>query len=68
MQGLESDYGDKVEFTEVDISRDFATAEKYGVQATPTIVVIDRSGSVLDTLVGLPEESEVRGAIDTALR
>jgi thioredoxin len=44
----------------VDISQDFNTARKFGVLATPTIVLVDE-GIVTDLLIGPKPESMIRG-------
>ena len=51
----------------IDIGEDFATANKYGVQSTPTMVVLDRSSRVMRTFVGQPNASELKAAVETAL-
>jgi thioredoxin-like negative regulator of GroEL len=64
---LEKEYGGKVDFKEIDISEDLETAQKYGVQSTPTIVILDPSGTVADTLVGLPEKTELKASLERVL-
>ena len=67
MKELEKEYGGKVDFEEIDISSDFESAEKYGVQSTPTILVLDSSGTVTDTFVGVPEKAELIASLDKVL-
>jgi len=64
---LEREYEGKVDFKEIDISIDFETARTYGVQSTPTILVLDSSGAVADSLVGLPEKEELKTSLDKVL-
>ena len=67
MKELEKEYGERVDFEEIDISRDFEPAEKYGVQSTPTILVLDSSDAVADTFVGVPEKAELIASLDKVL-
>jgi len=43
----------------VDVSRDMATAQKFGVMGTPSTVVIE-SGTIKEFLVGFQNEDKVR--------
>ena len=45
-----------------------ASANAFGVQALPTMVVIDRSGKVIATYIGSASEREWRSRIERALR
>ena len=67
MKELEDEYGGRVDFKEIDITADFETAEKYGVQSTPTILVLGTSGRVADTFVGVPEKAELKASLDEVL-
>ncbi len=63
MQGREGE----IAYREVDFSKDRETFDRYGVQATPTIIVLDPAGDTVDFFVGVPEESELRDAIEQAV-
>jgi thioredoxin-like negative regulator of GroEL len=67
VKDLEKEYEGKVDFKEIDISIDFEAARTYGVQSTPTILVLDASGAVADTLVGLPEKAKLKASLDKVL-
>jgi thioredoxin-like negative regulator of GroEL len=58
--------GGKVEYREVDISTDQAAMFKYGVQSTPSVIVLDRSGRTLDFFVGVPDRSELESSLEKA--
>jgi thioredoxin-like negative regulator of GroEL len=64
---LEKEYDGKADFEEIDITTDFETAEKYGVQSTPTILVLDSSGAVAETFVGVPGKAELKASLDKVL-
>lgn len=55
-----------VDFEEVDISEDFSPARQYGVQSTPTFVILGRDGAVFETLVGGQEKSELKALLEKA--
>lgn len=67
MQGLVEGREDEIAFREVDISKDPSAVKEYGIQYTPTVIVLDASGKQVDFLEGVPEESEVEEAIGKAL-
>ncbi len=46
----------------VDISRDMATARKFGVMATPTTILV-KEGTVAEVLIGPQPESVLRGLV-----
>jgi protein-disulfide isomerase len=51
---------------EVDVTRDVARAWKYGIQATPTIVVLDTAGRNAGVLVGVPQKAKLDSLIEKA--
>jgi len=57
---------DRFAFEEVDITQDLAMAQKYQIQATPTIVVLDPAGNTAGVLTGVPPEAELSALIDKA--
>lgn len=57
---------DRADFEVVDLSKDFASGQKYGVQATPTFVILDESGNVVDTIVGSSSKSKLQSILDKA--
>ena len=67
MKELEKEYEGSVSFKIIDISTDFESAEKYGVQSTPTIVILDKDRTVVDTIVGSPEKAGLRTSLDKLL-
>jgi thioredoxin-like negative regulator of GroEL len=64
---LEKEYEGSVSFKTIDISTDFESAEKYGVQSTPTILILDRDGTVVDTVAGPPEKAGLKASLDKLL-
>jgi protein-disulfide isomerase len=58
--------GDKVEYEEIDISKDATAISKYHIQATPTMVILGRGGEVLDTIAGVPGADELKSKLEKA--
>ncbi len=67
MQGLIKGREATIDFKEVDITRDRATANEYKVQSTPTIIIFDPEGKKIKTFVGVPRESDLEAVIDQAV-
>jgi thioredoxin-like negative regulator of GroEL len=67
VQGLIKGKESTVDFKEVNIYRDQATADRYKVQSTPTIIVFDPEGKQIKTFVGVPRESDLKAAINQAV-
>lgn len=65
MQALQSKVGG-IDVKEIDVSKDFTTADKYDIQSTPTTIVLDRSGQIVQSFVGLPSQSNLMAAMETA--
>ncbi|MCJ7745960.1 MAG: thioredoxin family protein [Actinobacteria bacterium] len=67
MKELEKEYEGSVSFKIIDISTDFESAQKYGVQGTPTILILDKAGAVVDTVVGPPEKADLKASLNKLL-
>ena len=63
-EGIEDAYPD-VEFQEVDIQNELATAEEYGVRKTPTTLVY-ANGKRTDEFIGIVDRDELEAAIERA--
>jgi hypothetical protein len=71
VDGLEQTYGSRLRFKRVDFNstEGQALAQRYQVRGHPTIVVIDRAGTVRTTIIGVPTRERVEQAIkDVAAR
>jgi thioredoxin-like negative regulator of GroEL len=66
VQSLVEDKEDVIIFREVDVYKDPSTADKYEIQATPTVIILDANGKEIYNYAGIPEEEEVQEAIDQA--
>ena len=63
MQGRE----DEIAYRVIDYSEDQNTFYQYGVQATPTVIVLDPTGDIVAFFVGTPREGELKAAIEQAV-
>ena len=52
-----------VEFVAVDIDKEPKLASQYSVSAVPTILFL-RDGAVVDSMIGLHKEADIRNKID----
>ncbi|MBN1289375.1 MAG: hypothetical protein JXA49_07055 [Actinobacteria bacterium] len=69
LEEIKADYTDGITFKEIDISRDLSDARQYGVQVTPTVIVVDNaSGEVLSTTVGSYPRTYFQAEIEDSLR
>ena len=59
MEAMENKYGNKIEFNKVDIDQSPEIAQEFNVTAVPTIVVISRTGDIIETLVGLQSKERL---------
>jgi thiol:disulfide interchange protein len=65
VDGLEQTYGTRLHVMRVDFNSPAGQelAARYQVRGHPTIVVIDRSGTVRATIIGVPTRERVEQAI-----
>ena len=64
---LEKEMSGKVTFRVIHGENDFDTFRKYKVQATPTIVILDGSGNVVQTLVGGTDKNTIKSELEKLL-
>ena len=67
MQSLVKGKEDVIAFREIDVYKDPSSADKYEIQATPTVIILDANGKEIYNYAGIPEEEEVQEAIDQAV-
>ena len=63
---LASDYAGRVRFVKVNVDEQLSLAQRYGVQALPTLVFL-HDGEPVGQVVGFLPEPALRKAIDRAL-
>lgn len=64
VDGIEAGLRGNVDVIRLDLLSEFgrATAGQFGVQAVPTIVLIDGAGSVRASFAGIPNHSAITAA------
>ncbi len=67
MQSLVEGKEDVIAFREIDVYKDSKTADKYRIQATPTVIILDASGREIFNYAGIPDEDRVQDAIGEAI-
>ncbi len=55
---LKKEFKDKIEFVEINVDEDPATASRYGVMSIPTYVV-EKDGKEVDRRIGLTPKAEM---------
>ena len=64
---LSSEYAGRVRFFKVNVDESPLVAERFGVEALPTIVVLKDGKPATEPLVGAHREATVRKTLDRAL-
>ena len=61
IEALENEYEGKIEITSIDVDQNKDLAQKFGVQAIPTLVFLDAKGKELSRIVGLTPKDTIVG-------
>lgn len=67
VQGLQQQYGDKIEFRLYNVESDQAGVElanKIGVQYVPTFLFVNSDGVISKQVVGTQTEAQMKAMID----
>ena len=69
MNGLEIEYGSKVDFQSLDASlpENLDVQASYGVRGHPTFVILDENGEITASFIGPQDQAVLRGAITAVL-
>jgi len=68
VDGLKGEYGDKVEFKEINFYDNRELADKYKAPGHPTLVITRPDGTAVKVLPGVSERSEIEQALKEALQ
>ena len=60
---LEEDYGNEIKLAKININFDGELAEKYEVQAVPTIIFF-KNGEEVSRIIGAVKKAEISSVID----
>ena len=65
MDRLEADLAGRADVVRVDVMTRVggALAERYGVQAVPTLLALDEAGQVIYSQAGLPDRAAIEAAL-----
>jgi thioredoxin 1 len=66
LAGLQGEYGDKVRIVAIDVDDTQDVAQRYGVRAMPTMVLL-RDGKEVGRVVGARPRAFIAGVLDRAL-
>ena len=66
MEQVKEDYSEKIKIYKIDIDRNKTLAEKYNIQAVPTLMIF-KNGKQHWRVAGVPGKSELKRNIDTIL-
>ncbi len=66
IEGLESQYKDKITFAKIDIDTNEEVATKYGVLSIPNICLF-KNGEIVNRVIGFQKEKALKKFIDKQL-
>jgi thioredoxin 1 len=65
IEALEKEYEGKIEIRSIDVDQNKDLAQKFNVQAIPTLVFLDAKGNELSRIVGLTQKDTIVGRFKT---
>jgi thioredoxin 1 len=65
IEALEKEYAGKIEIKSINVDENKELAQKFGVQAIPTLVFLDAKGNELSRIVGLVPRDTIVGRFKT---
>jgi thioredoxin 1 len=65
IEALEKEYAGRIEIRSIDVDQNKDLAQKFGVQAIPTLVFLDAKGNELSRIVGLVPRDTIVGRFKT---
>lgn len=63
-ESLEKKYEGRVAFKAVNVDEDKVLADKFGIEAIPTFVFLDKNGNEISRIVGMASEEELTNALN----
>jgi thioredoxin len=67
LEKMESEFGERVIFTKVNVDSAPQTSQKYGINPIPTVILF-KKGNPFSEFVGLKPESEIREWLENHLK
>ena len=68
MEEMEKKYGDRIEFKRVDVDQEPELAQKYNVQAIPTLVFLSADDEVIDIIQGYHNANQMDEIMNEILK
>ena len=68
MEEMEKKYGDRIEFKRVDVDQEPELAQKYNVQAIPTLVFLSADDEVIDIIQGYHDANQMDEIMNEILK
>jgi thioredoxin 1 len=65
IEALEKEYEGRIEIKSIDVDQNKELAQKFNVQAIPTLVFLDAKGNELSRIVGLSPKDTIVGRFKT---
>jgi thioredoxin 1 len=65
IEALQQEYAGRIEIRSIDVDQDKELAQKFGVEAIPTLVFLDAKGNELSRIVGLVPKDTILGRFRT---
>ena len=66
VEEIAEEYGDKVVVGKLDVDSNRETAVKFGIQAIPTVLLVNK-GEVADRIVGVTDKASLAAKLDSLL-
>ena len=66
VEELAAEYGDRVVVGKLDVDANRDTADKYGIQAIPTLLLVN-TGEIADRIVGVTDKTSLTSKLDSLL-
>jgi thioredoxin 1 len=66
VEELAAEYGDRVVVGKLDVDANRDTAVKYGIQAIPTLLLVN-NGEIADRIVGVTDKASLSSKLDSLL-
>lgn len=68
MEEMEKKFGDRIEFKRVDVDQEPELAQKYNVQAIPTLVFLSADDEVIDIIQGYHDANQMDEIMNKILK
>ena len=67
LEKLEKEFGEKIIFAKINVDKAPVTAQKFGINPIPTVILL-KKGEPVGTFVGLIPEQEIKNWLENLLK